>query len=153
MNRAAWTEFAVHREVPEAKPRKRRSNVEHYEQVAVVGWANSMSGSIPELRLLFAIPNAGGYSGGFKSNVGRAKKLISEGVKSGVPDLFLPVACGNYHGMFIEMKATNGRIDPVQHEWAKALQQQGFYTCFCFGACEAIERIQQYILQQPTPER
>ena len=36
-------------------------------------------------------------------------RLRAEGLKSGVPDLCLPSAHGEYHGLYIEMKRTKRR--------------------------------------------
>ena len=42
-----------------------------------------MEGRHPQLALIFAIPNGG------KRHIGTARKLKAEGVRSGVPDIFL----------------------------------------------------------------
>lgn len=45
-------------------------------------------------------------------------RLRAEGLKSGVPDLCLPSAHGQYHGLYIEMKRTQGsKTTPEQKEW------------------------------------
>ena len=75
---------------------------EHQEQVALIHWAKMRSATLPELGLLFAIPNGG------ERHLFVAKKLKAEGVKPGTPDLCLPVARGGYHGLFIEMKRMKG---------------------------------------------
>jgi hypothetical protein len=75
----------------------------------------------PELRLLFAIPNAGA---GAQS--GQAGKMKAEGVKRGVPDLHLPVARNGYHGLFIEMKYGKGTPSPEQKEWIADLREEGY---------------------------
>ena len=59
---------------------------EHEEQVALFEWAEWNKRQYPELELMFAIPNGG------QRHVVVAKKLKDEGVKAGVPDIFLPVA-------------------------------------------------------------
>ena len=64
---------------------------ESEEQQTLFSWATMQSGRYPELRLLYHIPNGGSRG---KAEAGRFK---AEGVKSGVPDLCLPVARGAYH--------------------------------------------------------
>jgi len=54
-----------------------------------------------------------------------AQKLKKEGVKRGIPDIFLPCARGGSHGLFIEMKARDGKVSEEQagvHKllWKKA---------------------------------
>ena len=63
---------------------------EHIEQALLFKWATFSSGKYPELEYMFAIPN-GGYR-----HYRTAADLKSEGVKSGVPDIMLPVARGGY---------------------------------------------------------
>ena len=81
---------------------------EHDEQAALFQWAELMAAQIPELRLMFAIPNGG------HRHIGVARKLKAEGVKPGVPDIFLPVARNKFHGLFIEMKFGRGRLTKEQ---------------------------------------
>lgn len=100
---------------------------EHDEQVALFQWI-ALERNIPELGLLFAIPNGG------KRHIFTAKKLKAEGVKPGVPDLFLPVARGGYHGLFLEMKREKGgRLSQHQKEWGEALTAQGYVVVSCPG--------------------
>lgn len=54
---------------------------EHDEQVALFEWAQVYSVEIPELKSMFAIPNQGG---GGKSAIARGRKMVKEGLKSGV---------------------------------------------------------------------
>lgn len=122
--------------------RRKRVEREHAEQVALVTWAKFESGRVPELALLFAIPNAG------KRSRGAGGKLRAEGMKAGVPDLCLPVARGNFHGMFIELKAKGGRPTDEQKAWLRALVGQGYYACICVGWEEAKKTIERYLGQR-----
>jgi hypothetical protein len=106
---------------------------EHDEQVALFQWAEVAQGTLPELALMFAIPNAGGYTGGYKQNVRRVAAMKREGVKSGVPDICLPVARGPYHGLYIELKAGKNKATPSQLEWLEALARQRYFTTVCVG--------------------
>ena len=66
---------------------------EAQEQMTLFSWAAMQSGKYPELNLLYHVPNGGSRH---KAEAGR---LRAEGVKAGVPDLCLPVARGQYHGL------------------------------------------------------
>lgn len=113
---------------------------EDEEQEALFEWAEWQSGRWPELGLLFHIPN-----GGLRNKVTAARmKLL--GVKPGVPDLFLPVARGDWNGLFIEMKRRKGgRLSPLQVDWIEALGRQGYKTVVCFGAEAAESAIEDYL--------
>ena len=112
---------------------------EHDHQVALLRWANLQAGAMPVLRLLFAIPNGGAR------NIVVAGKLKAEGVKAGVPDLFLPAPRGVYHGLFIELKAPKGKVQANQKEWLAALGLQGYRSVVCYGWEEAKDTIMQYL--------
>ena len=72
------------------------------EQIALFEWAALQSGRFPELTLLHHVPN-----GGSRNKI-EAARLRAQGVKSGVPDLCLPVARGGNHGLYIELKRQRG---------------------------------------------
>ena len=67
------------------------------------------------------------------------------GVKSGVPDLFLPYPVGDVHGLWIELKADKGRVMGSQREWIEYLRSQGYAAYVCRGAEQAINCIQLYL--------
>lgn len=54
--------------------------------------------------------------------------MKAEGVRSGVPDLCLPVPRGTYHGLYIENKAGKGNESDNQKTWIAFLKQQGYYV-------------------------
>ncbi len=112
---------------------------EHYEQAHLFQWAALAAGQYPELALLFAVPN-----GGRRDKVTGAR-LKAEGVKAGVPDIWLPVARCGYHGLVIELKAPGGRASREQKAWLKALEEQGWLAAVCVGAVEARRLLQQYL--------
>lgn len=119
---------------------------EHGEQSAVIEWALTRQNAYPELGLLYAVPNGGWRS---KATAGRLK---AEGVRAGVPDLCLPVARGGYHSLYIEMKTLAGSLSEKQKQWISRLRQEGHCAEVCYGATEAIERIEVY-LGVPVSER
>ncbi|MBP5782205.1 MAG: VRR-NUC domain-containing protein, partial [Bacteroidales bacterium] len=64
---------------------KRKIGSESLEQQAVVTYCQFQSWRLPNSDRIFHIPN-----GGWRT-ITEAKRFKSEGVKKGVPDLFLPV--------------------------------------------------------------
>lgn len=110
------------------------------EQATLFNWAAMKSGRRPELRLLFHIPNGG------ERRKTEAVRFKAEGVKPGVPDLFLPVARGPWHGLFIEMKRQKGgRVSDAQKRWINSLLRQGYLAEVCFGWKEAADLIENYL--------
>lgn len=123
----------------QATPRA-RVPTEHEEQCRVIAWARANEEREPRLRLLFAIPNGG------HRHPATAGKLKAEGVKPGVPDLFLAVSSPFNSGMFIEMKrAKGGRLSPGQKEVHTALDREGYDVAVCLGADDAIETLRHYL--------
>ena len=113
---------------------------ESQEQQLLFEWAALSAGRWPELALMYHIPNGGSRS---KSEAGRFR---AEGVKSGVPDICLPVARGGYHGLYIELKRVKGgRVSTAQQGWISALRDQGYYACVCKGWDDAAHVIKAYL--------
>lgn len=112
---------------------------EAQEQMTLFSWAAMQSGKYPELNLLYHVPNGGSRH---KAEAGR---LRAEGVKAGVPDLCLPVARGQYHGLYIELKRQRGgRTSDHQSEWLDALSAQGYKAALCYGWEQAAGTIIEY---------
>lgn len=113
---------------------------EHQEQVALFEWAQLAQGRWPELSLLHAIPNGG------QRSPRTAGMLKAEGVKPGVPDIFLPVARCGYHGLYIELKRRKGgRVSVEQRKWLVALEREGYCCRVCHGWDEARTEIERYM--------
>lgn len=113
---------------------------EHQEQCALFEWAAWMAKRIPELHLMHAIPNGG------KRDIRTAAMLKAEGVKPGVPDIFLPVSRGGKHGLYIELKSRRGGVvSKAQEAWIRALTIQGYMCAVCHGAEAAKDEILAYM--------
>lgn len=114
---------------------------EHEEQKKVIEWwrLESASRKIPE-DVLFAIPNGG------KRNVATGRVLKSEGVRSGIPDLFLALKRHSFSGFFIEMKRVKRSVlSEKQTEIHAILRRCGYRVEVCYGADDAIEKIEEYL--------
>ncbi len=121
---------------------KSRTNepLESEEQAALIQWAGLQQGKYPELKLLYHIPNGG------SRHKAEAQRLKAEGVKAGVPDLCLPVARGQWHGLYIELKRrSSGKVSRSQSEWLEALIKQGYCAAVCHGWEEAARIIAGYL--------
>ena len=121
---------------------------EHDEQAALFAWIDLLPADHPA-HLAFAIPN-----GAYKSWK-QAAKFKAEGLKGGVPDIFLPCARGTLHGLFLEMKRAGGvasDVSPAQRAWHDALRDQRYQVAVCYGADQAMAEITTY-LNRTTNDR
>lgn len=110
------------------------------EQQEVINFCNSMADyGIEEYQLIFHIANEG------KRTKKNGARLRREGLKKGIPDLFLPVAKMGYNGLFIEMKKRGGRTSPEQRWWIEKLRKQGYLVEVCDSSTKAIDLIKNYI--------
>lgn len=70
-----------------------------------------------------------------------AKKLKAEGVKPGVPDLFVP-----HWRLWIEMKRTKGgRLSAEQKDWIEYLECIGYSVIVANGATEASRKVLEWL--------
>ena len=101
-------------------------------QMNVIRWSQqpSIRSKWPELALLHHIPN-----GGTRDAV-EAKHLKDQGV---------PVPRGQYHGLYIEMKAETGRTSPEQDWWGERLLGQGYMWEVCHGWQSAVRVLEWYL--------
>lgn len=114
--------------------------LESNEQQTLLEWAKRMEGRWPELRMLYHIPNEG------KRSQRTGARLKAEGLKTGVPDICLPVARGEHHGLYIELKRRrNSKVTKEQLDWIADLVAQGYVAAVCRGCDEAISLITRYL--------
>jgi hypothetical protein len=128
-------------EVPKARARPRQ--LEHIEAVSLMKWwrINHARMGLPEIAL-FAIPN-----GGARDEV-TASKMKQEGVTPGVYDYMMPVAKYQYHGLFVELKAQNGRISNEQIDFGTFLVSQRYCGVVAVGWQNAAKEILKYMGQE-----
>lgn len=120
---------------------------ESQEQQALFQWAGLLSSQYPELGYMYHVKNEGKLS-----DAGRCR-AAAEGLKSGVPDIHLPVARGKYHGLYIEMKRRQGgTLTLNQTRWITFLREEGYRVIVSYGWDEASNEILSY-LELPKPDR
>lgn len=130
------------REPRERAPLKANAGpTEHQLQVALFEWIDEPTRQLeyPELAYAFAVPNGG------KRMPGVAAKLKAEGVKRGVPDVWLPVRRRDYIGLVIEMKQPGRPTTPEQADWLAALARQGWKTALHTTTETATAEILNYL--------
>lgn len=113
---------------------------ESEEQQTLFQWAERLCFRYPELALLYHIPNEG------KRSMSTGRKLKREGLKSGIPDIHLPIARGQYHSLYIELKRKKGSsTTTAQKTWQQLLNKYGNKAVICYGWEEAARVLEDYL--------
>lgn len=113
--------------------------LEEDEQIALFRWAEFARAKYPELKYLHHIPN-----GGKRTKV-EAARFRAGGVKSGIPDICLPVPRGGWHGLYIELKRKGNTTTRNQDDWLAFLDSQGYRVAICYSWSSASEIIIKYL--------
>lgn len=109
---------------------------EHQEQVLFVTLVRQLHPDI----ILYAIPN-GGYR-----HIKEAVKLKNEGVTKGVPDICIAEPRTPWHGLYIEMKRTQGGIvSEDQKNMISKLESKGYKAIVAYGATDAYNHLLEYL--------
>jgi hypothetical protein len=110
------------------------------EQQLLFDWAEMSKGRCPEIGLLFHIGNERMCTPYY------AKQMKRAGVKSGVPDICLPVPRGGYAALYIEMKRVKGgAVSANQKVWINELNKAGNRAVVCKGFEQARDAILDYL--------
>lgn len=116
----------------------KRSNL-HEESDLQISCVESYRLIYPRLKMrLFSIPN-----GGWRNAIS-AKIMLAEGCMPGVSDLFLAIPKGKFHGMWIEMKITTGRLSDYQIQFIKEMQLD-YYCVVCRSEEEFLREVKEYL--------
>ena len=139
-----YTERLNRAGIPVWRPAQPATGREDEHQTALTQWARMMRTQYPALQLYHHIPN------GYKRT---AARLIGQGVHSGVPDVFIPVARGGYHGIYVELKTGDNRPTPNQNEFMSGAMAEGYYCAVCYGWPCAAAVIEDYLRMPATDRR
>jgi hypothetical protein len=112
---------------------------EHREQVALFKALKLQERTNPLFANIFAIPNGG------HRHIKVAAKLKAEGVKAGIPDIFVAVPNSYSAGLFIEMKVKPNRPSKHQKAWLERLEQVGYDCMVCYSWTDAYKAITDHI--------
>jgi hypothetical protein len=108
-----------------------KSPSESEEQIGFLRWFDDNFAGVR----IFHIPNGG------RRSMSVAKKLKAEGVKAGVPDLYVP----EWH-LWIEMKrVSGGRLSPEQVDWIAYLKRIGDTVIIGKGATDASRQVLAFL--------
>ena len=112
---------------------------EHDIQSAFFSKCETLSLTYPEFNKIYAIPN-----GGLRNKI-VARKLKKEGVKSGIPDVFVAVPRNGYHGLYIEFKCGKNKLTKNQAVWFEKLSECAYKCEVCYSSIDAINILFDYL--------
>lgn len=118
---------------------------------------------VPALEWLHHIPNGGARADDEQTRKIRGGQLKAQGVREGVPDVFLPLPCyfvdsfgllQGWAGLYIEMKrpsekpkkeGSKGGLSDKQIEFGEYAKGVGYGWIVCYSWREAADAIRSYI--------
>lgn len=134
---------------------RRASPLEAESQAAFFAWWQFFAAvnKIPE-RLCFAVPN-----GGARNKV-VAAQLKAQGVRAGVPDVFLMIPAGGFHALVLEFKRHSEKVRPgsEQEAWIAEARLRNYNTLVVWSTDEAMRAVTAYLadadrLEDRAPRR
>lgn len=115
------------------------ASIEHQIQSRFFKHLEHLSEKTPALKYAYAIPNGGPRHFHF------AVKLKREGVKAGVPDVFVPIPTKKYHGLYLEFKTPKGKVSDRQKEYMEYLESVKYKCAVVRSVEEAVETLLKYL--------
>ena len=103
---------------------------------------NALTLHYPDLRWMHAIPNGARFS-----SIGTAAKIKREGLTAGVADMFLPLAKGGLHGLYLEFKFLKGRLSPRQKEFQFWCLSHGYGYVVVRSVEDAATAVTEYLME------
>ena len=83
-------------------------------------------------------------NGGSRNRL-EAGKLKREGVKAGVPDIFIAEPRKGYHGLFIELKVGHNKPTEHQQHMFNRLEANGYKVAWSNSLTEVLDLIDNYL--------
>jgi len=130
---------------PHTKRLKRkmtRKHEEHDMQCAFIAAARKL----PGCEWIHAIPNA------MPGNVVSQVWMKREGRLAGVLDVFLPRACGRFHGLYPEFKAGKNGLTEEQARFILYADSAGYAVAVCRSAQAGIDTVLRYLRGEHSNE-
>lgn len=126
-----------------------KSKTESSHQQAYFCWLRNNKHLQPGFEFAYAVPNGGNRS------PREAARFKAEGVRPGVPDVVVPIPCGQQHGLYIEfkkpdlerrMKGTVTDKDQIRYRDYLISQNYGHFVAFSY--LQAVQATIKYLSQK-----
>ena len=75
----------------------------------------------------------------------RVSRPESSGYRSSLPRFYLPVPCGQFQGLYIEMPGSMASLSKEQKTWVRELSSLGYKVEICANSAQAIDAILNYL--------
>jgi len=109
---------------------------EAISQITFFHWIRAQPKLAP---FCFSVPNER------KTSPMHGALLKKMGLKPGVADIFIAIPSGEYHGLWVEMKAGKNKPTPLQLEFLANMKSKGYATAICYDAPTAIKTLEDYL--------
>lgn len=116
-------------------PRGTLHPTESQMQVAVIAWCRLQRNGLEQA---IHIPNEG------KRSPRRGAQLKREGMKPGVLDIFIPLAKGGWHGMWLELKSHGKKPTADQSRFLTGMIAQGYLAAWTDSQDVALRMLADY---------
>lgn len=113
---------------------------EQNEQIHYVNWLRSQH---PKIKTIISPIVKYGGTPKQRAIQGHLQKLM--GYETGTLDIFLPIARGCYHGLFIEFKFGKNTLTDEQKEMIVFLTEEGYLTATCYTCDKAVKVTEAYL--------
>lgn len=118
--------------------KKKRQQPERETQIKFAVWLAKMG-------FRYNASAAGGYR-----DPREGQNFKRMGVSKGFPDIEVPYPITPYHGFYLELKSSSGKLSPEQLEWINYLKKQGYYAEVAYSFEEAKEHFEYYLSLLPS---
>lgn len=120
-----------------ARTTRKIESPEHDMQKAFFEWLNLVHPEEDEVT--FAVPN------GVRCSKSQAVKLKAEGLKAGIPDVFMGVPRGTFPGLFIEFKIKPNKPSEAQKSKIASFKSRGYRCEVIYNIDDAMNLVNEYV--------
>jgi len=115
------------------------------EQIAFIQWVDIKKQSNYRYRTIFATPNGAWLAGDNLQRSRLMRSLKNQGLRPGVPDIFVAWATAKYGGLFLEFKFGKNETSEHQDEWISLLKMAGYKVNVVYSFEEAKDIVEKYL--------